>query len=267
MLFGIPAELIDLALLWTPARPVERRLELLPTSGIAAKASKSPTWSWAGFVGPVEYRLFVVNQSGLLPVPLIESYSICHGGQIVQTIKLRETSSSKTGKRHSTTKEVDTASIELATPSSTVLEFEAMAVPITQFKIGTEPEYLSLQEHIHASGQASVVRLYDKDSKHCGLGFNLPTITPETAGNDDAIFVAVSQERARNVGGRGAGHSAIKRVEGEVILSDVDVYGPGEVVNVLLVTGGEVAERITVARIHLKAWDAAEPVKRVVKLG
>jgi hypothetical protein len=182
-------------------------------------------------------------------MPLIESYSIYHGGQIVQTIKLRETSSSQTGKRHSTTKEVDTASIELATPSSTVLEFEAITVPMTQFKIGTVLEYLSLQEHIHASGQASVVRLYDKDSKHCGLCFSLPTIIPETAGNEEAIFVAVSRERARNVGGRGAGHSAIMRVEGEIILNDVDVYGPGEVVNVLLVTGGEVAGRITVARI------------------
>ena len=266
MLFGIPAELMDLALLWTPARPVERRLDLLPNSGILAKASKGPTWSWAGFVGPVEYRLFVVNQSGPLPVPLIESYSICHGGQIVQTIKLQETSSSQTGKRHSTSKEVDTALIEMATPSSTVLEFEAMTVPTTKFKIGTELEYLSLQEHIHTSGQASVVRLYDKDSKHCGLCFNIPTIIPETAGNDETMFVAVSRERARNVGGRGAGHSAITRVEGEIPLSDVDVYGPGEVVNVLLVTGGEVAERITVARIHLKAWDAAGPVKRVVRL-
>lgn len=45
------------------------------------------------------------------------------------------------------------------------------------------------------------------------------------------------------------------------------MYGTGEVVNVLLITGEEVAERITVARIHLKAWDAAGPVKRVVRLG
>jgi hypothetical protein len=56
-------------------------------------------------------------------------------------------------------------------------------------------------------------------------------------------------------------------VEGEIPLSDVDVYGPGEVVNVLLVTGEEVAGRITVARIHLKAWDAVGPVKIVVRLG
>jgi len=171
----------------------------------------------------------------------------------LQTVKLQETSSSQTGKRHSTSKEVDTALIEMATPSSIVLEFEAMTVPTIQFKIGTELEYLSLQEHTHTSGQASVVRLYDKDSKHCGLCFNIPTIIPETAGNEEPMFAAVSRERARNVEGRGAGHSAIRRVEGEIPLSDVDVYGPGEVVNVLLVTGGEVAERITVARIHLNA--------------
>jgi hypothetical protein len=266
MLYGIPTELMDLALLWTPARQVKRRLDLLPNSGILAKASKCPSWSWAGFVGPVEYRLFVVNQSGPLPVPLIESYRICHGGRIVQTLKLRETSSSKPDKRYSTTKEVDTASIEFATPSSTVLEFEAMTVPITQFKIGTQLEYLSLQEHIHTSSEASVMRLYDSDSKHCGLCFNLQTILPGVATNEDDMFMAVSRERARNVGGRGAGHSAITRVEGEIPLSDVDVYGPGEVVNVLLVTGGEVAERITVARIHLKAWDAAGPIRKVVRL-
>jgi hypothetical protein len=110
------------------------------------------------------------------------------------------------------------------------------------------------------------VRLYDKDSKHCGLFFNIPTIIPGTAGNGELMFVAVSWERARNVGGRGAGHSAITRVEGEIPLSDVDVYGPGEVVNVLLVTGGEVAERITVARIHLNAWGAAGPGKENVEI-
>ena len=40
--------------------------------------------------------------------------------------------------------------------------------------------------------------------------------------------------------------------------------------NVLMVSwsaGAEVAERVTVARVHAKTWEDAGPVKRLIRLG
>ena len=62
-LCGLPAAFLDLALLWTPALPLERREDVVPGADVTARGGTSesvrcPTWSWAGFVGPVEYRMF-----------------------------------------------------------------------------------------------------------------------------------------------------------------------------------------------------------------
>lgn len=57
------------------------------------------------------------------------------------------------------------------------------------------------------------------------------------------------------------------RVEGQIPLSNVDIYGPGKVVNVLLVTCGEFSKHISVGRIHLKAWEVVGPIRMVVRLG
>lgn len=64
-----------------------------------------------------------------------------------------------------------------------------------------------------------------------------------------------------------------KRVEGEIKLFDDEAYpAVGEssgLVNVLAVNldmGYDYGERVTVARIHAKAWENAGPVVRMVRL-
>jgi hypothetical protein len=42
---GLPSELLDLALLWTPVTTIERRMT----------ASQQPSWSWSGWIGRIRY--------------------------------------------------------------------------------------------------------------------------------------------------------------------------------------------------------------------
>ena len=62
-LFGLPANFIDLAFLWTPAGHLERRVDVVPGSVSTAASGQNaesvcPTWSWVAFIVPVEYRFF-----------------------------------------------------------------------------------------------------------------------------------------------------------------------------------------------------------------
>jgi len=149
-----------------------------------------------------------------------------------------------------------------------ILHFEAPSTLITSFKMGTNEEPLSLQDNIHTSGPQSVVRLYDRDGKHCGLVFGPSTASSTNAHNPPA-FIAISTHSETERAYRGP-----DRIEGEIPLFDKDTYpstGEGSgLVNVLMVSwsaGAEVAERVTVARVHAKTWEDAGPVKRLIRLG
>ena len=51
---GLPKAILDLALLWTPSGPMTRRSSNILDS--SQRETKFPTWSWAGWLGPVSYN-------------------------------------------------------------------------------------------------------------------------------------------------------------------------------------------------------------------
>ncbi|KAL8397835.1 hypothetical protein RB594_004510 [Gaeumannomyces avenae] len=71
---GLPAAVLAHALLWTPAGPMPLRGMRLPTLenfNIGSPDLQFPSWSWAGWDGPVEYRLFGGEGGGDLPLPIL----------------------------------------------------------------------------------------------------------------------------------------------------------------------------------------------------
>lgn len=59
--FGLPVAIFPHALLWSPAARLPRRGCRLPTpsdTSMGKPDRQFPSWSWAGWDGPVEYRLF-----------------------------------------------------------------------------------------------------------------------------------------------------------------------------------------------------------------
>ncbi|KAF8859201.1 hypothetical protein BDZ45DRAFT_590080, partial [Acephala macrosclerotiorum] len=79
MLGGLPASALDLALLWVPSEPLFRR-EVTEEDGSTKQAF--PSWSWAGWEGPVVYTIDLVrirDKTGH-PTPKIVVFEVFHNG-------------------------------------------------------------------------------------------------------------------------------------------------------------------------------------------
>ncbi|KAL8299375.1 hypothetical protein RB593_009323 [Gaeumannomyces tritici] len=71
---GLPAAVLAHALLWTPAGSIPLRgmtLATVENLNIGWPDMQFPSWSWAGWDGPVEYRLFGGEGGGDLPLPIL----------------------------------------------------------------------------------------------------------------------------------------------------------------------------------------------------
>ncbi len=279
---GIPASVLDLALLWAPAARLLRRECKLPTIegfDMGQVDRNFPSWSWAGWRGPVDYRLFAETAAEeSLPTPLTKSYTTNVNGKL-QTIPARSSGEGTHSSSTSGTPDIATIShlADIATPSpsplSNILQFIAPCVPLTAFTIPPEREYLSRQEHIHSTGSQSVRHILDPSGKRCGLWWEPAAYVyvgrnMSAAAESKMQFVGISQHEDTFRPRKGP-----NRVEGEIRISDKAQYpsvGEGSgLVNVLAVdlnVGHDYAARITVARIHVKAWEEARPVNRLVQL-
>ncbi|KAH8590650.1 hypothetical protein B0O99DRAFT_691431 [Bisporella sp. PMI_857] len=89
-LHGLPAVVISHALLWSPAARLPRRGGQLPSfsSTFTTLDSEFPTWSWIGWDGPVEYRLFE-NSNGriVLPTTSVATYYNASNDPITEPIQ------------------------------------------------------------------------------------------------------------------------------------------------------------------------------------
>ncbi|KAI0439409.1 heterokaryon incompatibility protein-domain-containing protein [Xylaria telfairii] len=81
---GLPGAALAHALLWAPAGRLPRRGMRLPTVSdlsMGKPDSQFPSWSWAGWDGPVEYSLFPEVDGKLqLPTPIFDRY--CVGSRV-----------------------------------------------------------------------------------------------------------------------------------------------------------------------------------------
>ena len=82
--YGLPSSVISHALLWSPCARLPRRGSHLPTNFTKGPEPdpQFPSWSWAGWDGPVEYRLFELSKNTreiVLPVPRVKEYNISSG--------------------------------------------------------------------------------------------------------------------------------------------------------------------------------------------
>lgn len=273
---GLPAAFLDLALLWTPVRVLTRREEeVVGADAFAAFTSstdgraKCPTWSWAGWVGPVEYRLFLEEEKRRpLPVSLVvDGFSLHRGGKVLEAACRRSVDDKDDGQHQPalSLRDADSDSDTLTDHGEHVLRFSAPVVSSLAFTRGTGLEHLCHKGENHSTGEQAVYRLYDRDGKHCGLCFQ-PMVPFDSS--LPQFFVGIVKHWETGVPFKGP-----NRVEGDIPLFDLSVYrtsGPGTgVVDALLVVedGEGIARRVSVARIHVKAWEGMGGEVRRVKLG
>ena len=283
---GLPTSVLDLVLLWAPAARLPRRGCKLMTVenenfGLGQVDRNFPSWSWVGWTGPIDYSFFadIVSIEEPLPTPLVKSYTIEVDGKprvIPARISGKETSLDSTS-RIGTPSDAGGVPTPVPSPGASltphILEFYAPCVPLTAFTLPPQREYLSRQEHIHSTGSQSVRHILDPRGKRCGLwweqaGYVYVGRNMSAAAESKMLFVGINQH-----GDTWRPRTGPNRVEGEIRMFDADVYpaaGKGSgLVNVLAIDldmGHAYAERITVARIHVKAWEEAGPQMRLVQL-
>ena len=294
---GLPASILDLVLLWAPATRIPRRgcklmtmenmnsdLEFDLDFDLGQVNRNFPSWSWAGCTGPTDYCLFAetISAQEPLPTPLVNSYTIEVDGKpqvIPARISEKKTSLDsmsvipKTGS-DSVAGSVPTPVSSPGAPlTSHILQFFAPCVPLTAFTITDHGEWLPRQENIHSGRFQTVRHIHDSRGKRCGLwweqaGYVYVGGAFSAVAESKMLFVGINQHgdiwRARK---------GPNKIKGEIHMFDEDVYpavGKGSgLVNVLAIDldmGHAYAERITVARIHVKAWEEAGPQMRLVQL-
>lgn len=222
-----------------------------------------PSWSWAGWVGPIEYRLTNLENEPL-PTPSVDTFSIYHQGRHLE-IHTHRASTSQTTSTSTTHPPISAPDLGPHT-----LQFWAGTVHASlYFRLQRHfrPDYLSIrQNQIHGEGQQLILRIYDCQNRHCGIWYAI--LKDDRLLGTELNLDMVEISRLSDVYKRREGPS---RVEGEIDLFDKGSFpstGPGSgLVNVVVVRWDhELAERYTVAQVHVAAWEEAGPVRRHVRL-
>lgn len=285
---GLSTSLFDVALFWCPVEPLFRRsssessyrtnlatvaslTEMSRKHGIKYRLTPAkgeppslfPSWSWAGWVGPIEYRLTNANNEPL-PTPSVDTFHIYHHGHH------REIHTHRASTSQTTSEPTSQPPISAPDLGPYTLQFWARTVPASpSFRLqrNSSPDYLSIrQNQLHSEGQQLILRIYDRQSRHCGIWYAV--LKDDRLLGTELSLDMVEISRLDDVYKRREGPS---RVEGEVDLFDRTQFpdtGPGSgLVNVVVVRWDhEVAERYTVAQVHVAAWEEAGPVRGHVRL-
>ncbi|WYZ42277.1 hypothetical protein EsH8_V_001172 [Colletotrichum jinshuiense] len=296
--YGVPEAFFIHALLWTPAAKISRRqTTVAPQNDVDVGGQpdpRFPSWSWAGWDGPVDYRMFEGVQDALdRPKPLVRKLKL--DGQDVYPDKWAKSGRDPVqpqpewegiedeGERTAGGDEMidqQRGSQEVrkkkdSPRANTILEMTAPTVSLACFSVSPIEEFLSLTDQVHTQGPQSVRRIIDSEGEHCGLWWSQGR---EARAEDDThpqhkeklTLVGISAHGECNRPRQGLG-----RPGGAIALWDSDRFpsiGPQSGwVNVMVVdedAGHQdmVSSRYTVAIIYKMAWDKAKPVQRVIQI-
>ncbi|OQU99389.1 hypothetical protein CLAIMM_05025 [Cladophialophora immunda] len=302
ILYGIPIAAFDLALLWTPTQTLNGRPGRKSTSRMAAFSTSPsapdtedaiiqnfPTWSWAGWIGSVDYRLLPLDKESA-PESLIGEIYIIRHGKILRLINYHRPCPDEDAKASPDLLNAYFGRISTdarQTFRDTILHVRLPIVSRAGFTIdrSRSPDYLSSNQHVHLQTSQAVVRIHDKAGRHCGILFEhldyhsfLQLVRGQDMSQiaaslesmmtlDDNALVAVSH--TKDTYGR---REALTRVEGDVKRFDASEFpeqGPrSALVNVLVLRPAVGCfERIAVGQIHVRAWEEAGPKRMWIKIG
>lgn len=295
---GVPEAFFIHALLWTPAAKIPRRQATVPPQSDVDVGGQPdprfPSWSWAGWDGPVDYRLFEGVQDALdRPEPLVRKFKL--DGQDVYPDKWAkgghdpvqpqsegeriEEEGESTAGRDEVIKQQrgsqERGKKRDPPQANTILEMTAPAVSLTSFSVSPIKEFLSLTDQVHTQGPQSVRRIIDSEGEHCGLWWSQGG---EGRAEDDThlehkeklTLVGISAHGECSRPRQGPG-----RPGGTIALWDSDRFPSIGLqsgwVNVMVVNEDAshqnmVSSRYTVAIIHKMAWDKAKPVQRAIQI-
>ncbi|KAL2016322.1 hypothetical protein VTK56DRAFT_3863 [Thermocarpiscus australiensis] len=267
---ALPVAALDLALLWTPGQKMFVRTPYGNPKKTDGPQPYFPSWSWTGWVPwvgrPTYHHIFANMQAQPLPEPVVDAFRLHHHGTL-HTIWAR----SSTCVLQPATRQTCVSGPDFGPE---VLQFWADTVDATAFHFATydksrvvQPEQLSSRENVHTKTSQAVIRLRDREERHCGLWYdnrNHRRWWEDEEKKPRAELVAISRLTAPEINGP-------SRVEGEIDIFDRRHF-PGEgpesgVVNCLVIEWyEEIAARVTVAQVHWAAWQRARRRRKHIRL-
>lgn len=286
---GLPVASLDLALLWTTAKPLSHRTLPKPQANSPSVTDPSfPSWSWAGWLGPAAYRLPSMDAKQP-PKCEVDIFHVHHHGHF-HTINGRRNAASleyiearKTKTLDHTTLEIEHVQTGVSRPDfgPNVLQFWAEAVDASFFNFNRDknqsPDFLSKQDSAHSKSEKVVLRMRDKKDRHCGLWFESKVDRATRLPHFKNIFKGIGYAAGRELIALSRLGDAVEkrwgpfRVEGEIDLFDEEEFpskGPESgLVNVLVVRWDrDITTRVTVAQVHELAWREARPRRKHIRL-
>lgn len=283
MIAGLPSRYVDLAMLWSPAEPLDR------TTPVGHGGNIFPTWSWASWTGRKQYRLTECGRDSYhslhqeYATSEIDHLSILHRGEFIEIYKaaesMRATEIRNLGRPPDRKYEKvfpkyiqysERVLYDVSGPDfgPNVLQFWAYTADSNSFKFaGLDGTLITDPEHGNIPGKQVVTSLLDLRGKHCGLMFKpqVKTRYRGAFGNFlDYVLISSFGDTEERRGG-------VKTMDPELRPFDERAFpwkGKGSgLVNLMLIEWfDDVAERLAVAQIHRQAWEAARPVLKHIRL-
>jgi heterokaryon incompatibility protein (HET) len=279
---GCTARYLDLSLLWTAIEPADRR------TPIGAGGSLFPSWSWSGWSGSKQY---VIMEDGKRTYRSLQheyaqseihAFSLYHHGTLIHVHKasedMRATEMRNLGTVITPEEETfpryilytDSVHHGVAGPDlgPNVLQFWTEAVESGAFSVRelTGPSLTDI-DHANIATKQTVTKLFDKENQYCGLLFKTTMKTKRIRKHKRPLeFILIS-----SFGESKDRRSGFQTTDTKLRPFDESKFpwrGAGSgLVNVILIEWyDEIAERLSVARIHKQAWNSANPVKKHIRL-
>jgi hypothetical protein len=191
--FGLPGQYLDLALLWNPAEPSDRRKVGHHEQSEAIDTYVFPSWSWAGWTGSIQH---VVVETGLqshdhegheYAQSEIGFFRIAHRGTLCEMYKddedmkkkitryfgeMNGKPSQRTYSQYVRYTRRNVSNFHSPDLGPGVLQFWTHTVGEPNFSVDLEGDcYLPDYEHATFPWKQKVGRMLDAKKPHCGLGF------------------------------------------------------------------------------------------------
>ena len=291
-IYGLPAAILDLALLWAAHSKITRRETLIPD--VHGNRARAPSWSWAGWAGRFENDMAQMSGIAIRLVSFIEEFKLGYQETEHRITKLSDISTHYlyegpiSDVRRSEIESDEATSTNDAVAESMpadeskfyrqpTLIFSAYAVGVSNFRFqirraATIPQDANYHlSRMNAKDYDYNTKIFDQEGRHCGmfvgdiehLPYDSEVSTNFWHGEESKWEFVLMSALEKTLQTKFVWLSYFHYF-------DEDVYGPEKdwnCFNVLLIKwGNEHAERFAAARIHAEAFYIASPVEKLIHL-
>jgi hypothetical protein len=255
---GLPLRFIDVALFWYQIGPLRRR-EVDHILDDKSQRLDFPSWSWAGWVGPISYALDSAEGS-IYPESDIDSFTLNYAEDYQLSGKMQNEAKAP---QHRSWAPL-TVAIPKEHNSHHVLTFSAKAFGAASFKFDVD--------RFPSEDELPVSKILDADSKQCGILLDAAKLGSQMQGELSSLppayqFIILSHTK-RTLSRRGGFTCYLDDGYLEPFGWEYSMLtGPWRCENIMLVRKvGQFYERVAIGMVHEKVLETLQTVRQTICL-